>query len=146
MQIGQTDIADIVIDVTSRDDISMILLGLQHIYTTKPLRKAVFKILEEVIPLKEADDTADLAAVDANRGRPGIMDQWRILVLGHGIFTSDKDYRLQTLKDNLKLFTPEIMSRINVEVIRAGYHLLDLDIHSVIRGCIVLTQIRQYQT
>ena len=161
MQIGQTDIADIVIDVTSRDDIPMILLGLQHIYTTKPLRKAVFKILEEVIPLKEADGTDALVAVDANKGRPG-MDQWCILVLGtlrlglnadydriqelanqhrtlrmmlgHGILTTDKDYRLQTLKDNLKLFTPEIMARINVEVIRAGYQLLDLDIHTLIRG------------
>ena len=56
------------------------------------------------------------------------------MMLGHGILTSDKDYRLQTLKDNLKLFTPEIMARINVEVIRAGYQLLDLDIHSLIRG------------
>ncbi len=161
LQIGQTDIADIVIDVTSRDDIPMILLGLQHIYTTQPLRKAVFKILEEVLPLKEVDNTADLVAVDANKGRPG-MDQWCILVLGtlrlglnadydriqelanqhrtlrmmlgHGLFTTDKDYRLQTLKDNLKLFTPEIMARINVEVIRAGYQLLDLDIHHLIRG------------
>ena len=161
MQIGQTDIADIVIDVTSRDDIPMILLGLQHIYTTLPLRKAVFKILEEVIPHKETDDTASLVAVDANKGRPG-MDQWSILVLGtlrlglgadydriqelanqhrtlrmmlgHGLFTTDKDYRLQTLKDNLTLFTPEIMARINVEVIRAGYQLLDIDIHHLIRG------------
>ena len=161
MQIGQTDIADIIIDVTSRDDIPMILLGLQHIYTTLPLRKAVFKILEEVIPHKEADETVNLVAVDANKGRPG-MDQWCILVLGtlrlgsgadydriqelanqhrtlrmmlgHGLFTTDKDYRLQTLKDNLALFTPEIMARINVEVIRAGYQLLDLDIHSLIRG------------
>ncbi len=31
MQIGQIDIADIEIDITSRDDIPMILLGLQHI-------------------------------------------------------------------------------------------------------------------
>ncbi len=161
MQIGQTDIADIAIDVTSRDDIPMILLGLQHIYTTLPLREAVFKILEEVIPQKEAGDTADLVAVDANKGRPG-MDQWCILVLGtlrlglgadydriqelanqhrtlrrmlgHGLFATDKDYRLQTLKDNLMLFTPQIMARINVEVIRAGYHLLDIDIHHLIRG------------
>lgn len=161
IQIGQTDIADIVIDVTSRDDIPMILLGLQHIYTNEPLREVIFKILEEVIPLKQADDTVDLVAVDANKGRPG-MDQWCILVLGtlrlglgadydriqelanqhrtlrmmlgHGLFTTDKDYRLQTLKDNLTLFTPEIMARINVEVIRAGYQLLDLDIHNLIRG------------
>ena len=161
MQIGQTDIADIVIDVSSRDDIPMILLGLQHIYTTEPLRKAVFKILEEVIPLKTADDSSDLIAVDAGKGRPG-MDQWSILVLGtlrvglgadydriqelanqhrtlrmmlgHGIFTTDKDYRLQTLKDNLTLFTPAIMGRINTEVIRAGYQLLDVDVHTLIRG------------
>ena len=124
MQIGQTDIADIFIDVTSRDDIPMILLGLQHIYTTEPLRKKVFKILEEVIPHKETDNRANPIAVDANKGRPG-MDQWCILVLGtlrlgpgadydriqelanqhrtlrmmlgHGLFTNDKDYRLQTL-------------------------------------------------
>jgi len=161
MQIGQTDIANIVIDVTSRDDIPTILLGLQHIYTHLPLRKAVFKILEEVIPHKEADDTVNPVAVDANKGRPG-MDQWCILVLGtlrlglgadydriqelanqhrtlrmmlgHGLFTTDKDYRLQTLKDNLALFTPEIMARINVEVIRAGYQLLDIDIHQMIKG------------
>jgi hypothetical protein len=161
MQLGQTDIADIIIDVTSRDDIPMVLLGLQHIYTTLPLRKAVFKILEEVIPHNAVDDAANLIAVDADKGRPG-MDQWCILVLGtlrlglgadydriqelanqhrtlrmmlgHGLFTTDKDYRLQTLKDNLALFTPEIMARINVEVIRAGYQLLGIDIHHLIRG------------
>jgi len=44
MSVGQTGIADIQIDVTSRDDIPVILLGLQHIYTTPPLRDAVFKI------------------------------------------------------------------------------------------------------
>ncbi len=50
------------------------------------------------------------------------------LMLGHGLFTADKNYRLQTLKDNLALFTPDIMARINVEVIRAGHQLLDIDI------------------
>ena len=161
MQIGQTDIASINIDVTSRDDIPVILLGLQHIYTTLPLRTAVFKILEEIIPYKEADDSGSLAPVDANKGRPG-MDQWNILVLGslrlglsadfdriqelanqhqtlrlmlgHGLFTADKNYRLQTLKDNLALFTPDIMARINVEVIRAGHQLLDIDIHEMIKA------------
>jgi hypothetical protein len=55
-------------------------------------------------------------------------------MLGLGCFDTDKRYYLQTLKDNLKLFTPKIMARINVEVIRAGYLLLDLDIHAIIRG------------
>ena len=160
MQIGQVDIAEIVIDVTSRDDIPLILLGLQHIYTTKRLKKAVFKILQEVIPSKVKENSDETVNVDANKGRPG-MEQWIILVLGtlrvalnadidriqelanehrtlrmmlgHGIF-DDKSYPLQTLRDNLKLFTPEIMDRINTEVVRSGYQLLNLGMASNIQG------------
>ena len=119
MQIGQVDIANIKIDITSRDDIPLILLGLQYIYTTEPLRKAVFKILEDVIPTQKTENIGESIAVDANKGRPG-MDQWCILVLGtlrlglnadydriqelanqhrtlramlgHGLFFTDKDY------------------------------------------------------
>ena len=69
MSIGQRDIADIKIDVSSRDDIPTILLGLQHIYTTIPLRDAVFKILEEVAPTKT--DGEDTRVVSINKGRPG---------------------------------------------------------------------------
>ena len=159
MRIGQRDIADIKIDASSRDDIPTILLGLQHIYTTTPLRDAVFKILEEIAPTKS--DGKETKVVSIHKGRPG-MDQWSILVLGSlrvglnadydrilelanqhntlremlglGCFDSHKRYHLQTLKDNIKLLTPEIMGRISTEVIRAGYQLLDLDIHLLIRG------------
>jgi IS5 family transposase len=159
MNIGQRDIADIKIDASSRDDIPSILLGLQHIYTTQPLRDAVFKILEEVVPTKIDAEVTKTVAID--KGRPG-MNQWSILVLGSlrvglntdydrilelanqhntlremlglGCFDADKRYRLQTLKDNLNLITPAIMTRISTEVIRAGYQLLDLDIHALIRG------------
>jgi hypothetical protein len=159
MSIGQSDIANIKIDVSSRDDIPVILLGLQHIFTTQPLRDAVFKILEEVAPTKIDDAVTKIVSI--NKGRPG-MDQWSILVLGAlrvglnadydrilelanqhntlremlglSCFDSDKRYRLQTLKDNIKLFTPAIMERISAEVIRSGYQLLDLDIHAQIRG------------
>jgi hypothetical protein len=55
-------------------------------------------------------------------------------MLGQGLFDEDKRYHLQTLKDNLKLFTPAIMARINAEVIQSGYELLDEDIHALIRG------------
>ncbi len=160
MQIGQVDITEIAIDVTSRDDIPLILLGLQHIYTTKPLKEAVFKILQEVIPNKVKEGSDETVDVAANKGRPG-MEQWSILVLGtlrvalnadfdriqelanehrtlrmmlgHGIF-DDKNYRLQTLRDNLKLFTPDIMERINTEVIRSGYQLLNLEMTGKIQG------------
>jgi len=79
MSIGQTAIADIQIDVSSRDDIPSILLGLQHIYTTLPLREAVFKILEGVAPTKLDNEVEKIVSI--NKGRAG-MDQWSILVLG----------------------------------------------------------------
>ena len=150
MSIGQTDIADIELDLSSRDDIPQILLGLQHIYTTPPLREAVFEILSEVIPKKVGKNGEE--AVRNDTGRPG-MDQWKILVLGtlrvglnadfdrtqelanqhrtiremlgHGVLDEDLTYSLQTIKDNLALFTPEIMDRINQEVVRAGHSLID---------------------
>ena len=66
MSIGQCDIADIKIDVSSRDDIPTILLGLQHIYATIPLRDAVLKILEEVAPTKI--DGGETKVVSINKG------------------------------------------------------------------------------
>jgi hypothetical protein len=53
-------------------------------------------------------------------------------MLGHSGFGSDYRYRLQTLKDNLKLFTPEILARIDRAVIAAGYRLSGQDIHAPI--------------
>ena len=69
MNIGQRNIADIQIDFSSRDDIPVILPGLQHIFTTVPLRGVVFKILEEVAQTKQNNDGEK--AVSINKGRPG---------------------------------------------------------------------------
>ena len=149
MSIGQINIADIKIDLRSRDDIPKILLGLQHIYTTPSLRETVFKILEEVVPFQDGDDENVPASTD--KGRPG-MDQWTILVfavlrlglnadfdrihelanqhrtiremLGHGMFDEDKGYSLSSIRDNVQLLTPEIMDRINQEVVRAGHNIV----------------------
>ena len=44
-------------------------------------------------------------------------------MLGHGLTDDDKSYRLQTLKDNVKLFTPEILDEINQIVVGAGQQL-----------------------
>lgn len=150
MSIGQTDIADIELDLSSRDDIPQILHGLQYIYTTPSLREAVFRILEELVPKKAGEDGEEVVRTDT--GRPG-MDQWKILVLGtlrlglnadddriqelanqhrtirdmlgHGILNEDQTYSLQALKDNLTLFTPERLDRINQEVVRAGYCMIN---------------------
>ena len=147
MTFGQVGIADIVFDPKSRDDIPQLLRGLQHLYTDPGLRKRVFAILEEVIP----DRVGAEGKASPKTGRPG-MAQWTILVLGvlrlglnadydrihelanqhttlrlmlgHGGWPDEGRYELQTLKDNLMLFTPEILGRINQEVVRAGHKAL----------------------
>ena len=77
MQFGEVDIASIVFNPKSRDDIPQILRGLQYIYTEQALRQRVFAILKEVLP--ERVDA--VGKVSTKTGRPG-MDQWKILVLG----------------------------------------------------------------
>jgi hypothetical protein len=147
LQFGEQDISAIWLDPKSRDDIPQLLRGLQHIYTTPEVRARVFAILAEVIP-----DGVDGKA-DAGTGRPG-MEQWKILVLGVLRLGLDADYdrihelanqhtsirqmlghtgwadgendryQLQTIKDNLRLFTPAILDRINQEVVAAGHRLV----------------------
>jgi hypothetical protein len=147
LMLDGVDIGAIYLDPRSRDDIPQLLRGLQHIYTQPELRERVFAILREVIPLRVAGQ----GKADAGTGRPG-MEQWRILVLGvmrlglnadydriqdlanqhktlrqmlgHGDWTDTTEYKLQTLKDNLRLFTPEILDRINQEVVNAGHVLV----------------------
>ena len=149
LNLGEEDIAKIKLDPKSRDDIPQLLSGLQYIYTHTDVRQTVFKILEEVVPCRVGKDKNDKASTD--KGRPG-MEQWRILVLGtlrlglnadydrihelanqhstvrqmlgHGFADYKDQYHLQTIKDNLCLFTPELLDRINQEVVRAGHILL----------------------
>lgn len=141
IELGGTSIANIIIDLKSRDDIPPLLLGLQHIYTNVELRNKVFKILEEKINPN----------ADNNNGRPG-MDLWKILVfgvlrlnlnwdydrlvemannhktirkmVGHGTFTDDYQYKLQTVKDNVTLLTPEMLDEINIIVVEAGHKIV----------------------
>jgi hypothetical protein len=147
MSLDGVDIGAIYLDPKSRDDIPQILRGLQHIYTEPALRERVFTILREVMPNRVNGE----GKADANTGRPG-MEQWRILVLGvlrlglnadfdrihelanqhvtlrqmlgHSDWTDRTEYKAQTLKDNLRLFTPELLDRINQAVVDAGHVLV----------------------
>ena len=171
LQFGEQDISAIVLDPRSRDDIPQILRGLQYIYVTPEIRERVFAILAEVIPTRLGEDGAEDQA-DADTGRPG-MDQWKILVLGtlrlglnadhdrvqelanqhttirqmlgHGDWADDTCYPLQTLKDNLRLFTPEILDRINREVVGAGHRLVkkspDDELHARVDSFVVKTDV-----
>jgi len=137
MKFGEVSIEDIEIDISSRDEIPKTLIGLQEIYCNAAIREKVFTLLEELIE----------PGVDINNGRPG-MDLWKILVLGcvrlncncdydkihemanqhntirmmlgHSSLDMKYSYRLQTLKDNISLFTPEILDKINQVVVNFG--------------------------
>jgi len=140
LQLGEIDLANIRLDPRSRDDIPQLLRGLQYLYADENLRTKIFEILARLTP----------ATVDPEMGRPG-MALWKILVmgslrlnlncdydrlqelvnnhrtirqmLGHGFTDDDLEYRLQTLKDNVQLFTPEILDEINQVVVKAGHQL-----------------------
>jgi len=66
MYLGQTGIENIEIDVTSRDDIPRILLGLQHIYCNEATRAELFSILAELVPVRKDGNKASSTC-----GRPG---------------------------------------------------------------------------
>lgn len=147
MMFGQADISSIVLDMKSRDDIPKLLRGLQEMYTNPEVRNKVFPILEEVLPERKSG----IGKADMNNGRPG-MDQWTILVLGvlrlglnidydrlHELINKHIDIRqmigldgwnrkatieLQTIKDNVRLFTPDLLDRINQQVVLAGHALV----------------------
>ena len=147
LKFGETDIASIVIDPKSRDDIPQLLRGLQYIYTEVDLRQRVFALLEEVMP-ERADGKGKASS---QTGRPG-MAQWKILVLGvlrlglnadydriqelanrhktirqmptHSDWLDERRYELPTIRDNVSLFTPEILGRINREAVHAGHQAL----------------------
>jgi transposase, IS5 family len=147
LKLGEEDIAAIALDPRSRDDIPQLLRGLQHIYTTPGLREPVFAILAELRPPGGSED----GKARPDTGRPG-LSQWAILVLGvlrlglnadydrilelanqhttlrkmlgHADWADDTTYNLQTLKDNVSLFTPELLERINQAVVHAGHALV----------------------
>ncbi len=137
IRIDEINIPLITFDLRSRDEIPKLLRGLQSLYTDKEVREDVFQELKDLIP----------ASISPNKGRKG-MDLWNILVLGtlrlecdwdydkllemaneHNtirlmlLHSKEDDYRyaLQTLKDNISLFTPEVADRINVIAVKHGH-------------------------
>ena len=141
MQFGQVDISEITFDLRSRDEIPKLLMGLQYIYCTPEIRRQVFKILEDMVP----------RGTDAKNGRPGML-LWKIfvlgtlrlncnwdydklkeiadnhrtlrLMLGHVAWEDESLYPIQTIRDNVSLFTPEILDKINRIVVKAGHNLV----------------------
>jgi len=151
MKLGEVTIADITFDLRSRDEIPKLLLGLQHVWCTPGLREKVFEVLEKIVPVETRADT----------GRPG-MELWKILVLGtlrlncnwdydkvqemanqhgtlrqmlgHAILDQSYQYPIQTIKDNVRLLTPEVLEEVNQVVVKAGHNLVKKNCEASLRG------------
>jgi len=138
--ISEIDISEIEIDLTCRDEVPKLLMGLKYIYCNSEIKAKIFKIFEEMIPDKKKKRI----------GRKG-MNIWEIFVLGMLRLNCNWDfdklqdqannhkairqmlgktefaggrYALQTLRENISLFTPEILSKINEVVVKAGHDLI----------------------
>jgi hypothetical protein len=151
LQLGEVDIADIKFDPRSRDDIPQLLRGLQHLYLDEAIREKIFLILKKLVP----------AEINEDNGRPG-MFLWKVLVmgvlrvnlnwdydrllemvnnhktirqvLGHGIRDDEDTYKLQTLKDNVSLLTPDILDDINQIVVAAGHQVVKKKEEETLKG------------
>ncbi len=141
MKIAEVGIEYIEFDLRSRDEITKLLIGIQSLYRNRVIRNAAFEVLQELMPKD----------VDANNGRKG-MDFWKIfvlgmlklnsdidydklhelannhknlrLMLGHGIFDWDSRYALQTIRDNVALFTPELLDKLNQIFLGYGHSIV----------------------
>jgi len=141
-ELGTDRIEDVEMPKKSRDELPAVLRGLQEVYRNPELNQKIFEILERSIPV-------------TNIGRPG-MYLWEILVLGvvrltldanydrlehianydnlvRGImgvstFGSNKQYSLQSIKDNINLITTDMIDEINTEVVLYGYRIKKKDV------------------
>jgi len=151
MKLGEVNIADIEFDLRSRDEIPQLLMGLQYIWCTPEVREKVFEILEKIVPEETRADT----------GRPG-MELWKILVLGtlrlncnwdydkvqemanqhstlrqmmgHAFMDQSYQYPIQTIKDNVRLLTPQVLDEINQVVVKTGHTLVKKNCEAGLKG------------
>lgn len=151
MKVGEIAISNIEFDLRSRDEIPKLLMGLQSIYCNREIREKVFEVLMELVP----------SNVDPNNGRSG-MDLWKILVLGtvrlccnwdydkvleiannhralrlmlgHGPMDHEYRYALQTLKDNVSLFTPQMLDKVNQIVVNYGHEIIGKKPETPLKG------------
>ncbi len=142
-KIGVAPISKVKITLKSRDELPAVLIGLQYIFITPELNKEVFKILNKAVGVKVKRkgrkgmslwEILVLAVVrnslDTNYDRLHDLANYHILlrkIMGvqHylGEDDSTQEYGLQTIKDNVKLLTADLIDEINLVVIKAGHSI-----------------------
>lgn len=142
--IGVESISEVSIPNITRDELPPVLKALQHIFITSELNEKVFKILSKSsgnvnvnkgrkgMSLWEILVLAVIRnSLDTNYDRLHDFANYHVLVRSimgvHVEFGYNKDaqqYGLQTIKDNVKLLSSEIIDEINLLVIETGHSLV----------------------
>jgi len=135
-------IQDVKFDSRSRHELPKLLAGLQYIFVTPELNEQVLSLMESHI-LSGKKSTGRLGMslweilvlgtmrlnldIDYDMLQDLSNNHEKVRgMLGVGtnkIFSSGKYYAMQTLKDNLCLLTPELLTQISDAVVMAGHQL-----------------------
>ncbi len=143
-KIGLQPISKVKITLKSRDELPPVLMALQYIFITPKLNKEVFKILNKAIDVKTKNQGRKgmslweifvLAVVrnslDTNYDRlHDLANNHVTLQEIMGVYThfgytpARQEYGLQTIKDNVKLLSKEIIDEIDALVVKAGHSIV----------------------
>lgn len=142
LNLGVIPISEVKINLKTRHQLAPIMLGLQYLFNDKELSEKAFELLSDKV-LEDKKET----------GRLG-MSLWEILVLGtvrlslnidydflvdsanehqtlrsilgvgRSDFTQEKEYKYQTVVDNVSLLDEETIKKINDLVVQAGHQII----------------------
>lgn len=142
-ELGLELISDVDLSMRSRDQLPKLLAGLQYIFVTKDVNTSIFELLENKIYSKKNHTGRPGMALweilvlgvvrlslNVDYDRLHYMsnyDEKLRGILGVNRISGDwkvrKEYKLQTIKDNVCLLDEETIKEINLLIISAGHQL-----------------------
>ena len=142
-ELGLELISDVDLSMRSRDQLPKLLAGLQYIFVTKDVNTSIFELLENKIYSKKNHTGRPGMALweilvlgvvrlslNVDYDRLHYMsnyDEELRGILGVNRISGDwkvrKEYKLQTIKDNVCLLDEETIKEINLLIISAGHQL-----------------------
>ena len=144
LEIGMTAIGDVKIPRNSRDELAPTLLALQNIFVTPSLNEEVFAILEEKIAAGSKNTKGregmnlweilvmSMCRLTLNADYDRTLDMLNhhtlireIMYVNNNRYSTDyKEFKLQTVKDNLQLLDEDTIMKINELVVAAAHDLV----------------------
>ena len=138
-RLDEVPVEQIWLDPKSRDDIPAVLKGLQHIWSDEALRARLFALLEEHVQPEVDHTRSDVRGWPCGRSWcwGSSSRAWAATstvfttfanhhekvraFLGHSDFGDETYYECQTVRDNVSLLTPDLLSAVGQLVVESGH-------------------------